>query len=112
VDDVAIALEHVDLLDGLDRLNIELLQRCLELLVVGTGALVDLLDLPTGSALTAMASLAQSFTTYSSTPVLSPHPQLILYTVRFYVGKCMAGAGNEGRPKLCRDVCLPCCTTC
>lgn len=54
MDDVAVALEHVDLLDGLDRLDIELLERSLELLVVGTGALVDLLDLPAGSAFAAV----------------------------------------------------------
>jgi hypothetical protein len=53
VDDIAIALEHVDLLNGLDRLDIELLQRSLELLVVGAGALVNLLDLPAGSAFAA-----------------------------------------------------------
>jgi hypothetical protein len=51
VDDVSVALEHVDLLNGLDGLYVKLLQRGLELLVVGTGALVDLLDLPAGSAL-------------------------------------------------------------
>lgn len=53
MDDVAIALEHVDLLNGLNRLNIEFLQRSLELLVIGAGALVDLLDLSPGSTLSA-----------------------------------------------------------
>jgi hypothetical protein len=51
VDDVAVALEHVDLLNRLDGLDVELLERCLQLLVVGAGALVDLLDLPARSAL-------------------------------------------------------------
>lgn len=51
VDDVAVALEHVDLLDGLDGLDVELLQGGLELLVVTAGALVDLLDLPARSTL-------------------------------------------------------------
>jgi hypothetical protein len=51
VDDVAVALEHVDLLDGLNRLDVELLEGGLKLLVVGAGALVDLLDLPARSAL-------------------------------------------------------------
>lgn len=46
MDDIAIALEHVDLLNCLDWLHIELLQRGLELLVIGARALVDLLDLP------------------------------------------------------------------
>lgn len=56
VDDVSVALEHVDLLNSLDGLYVELLQRSLELLVVGTGALVDLLDLPAGSALASVSS--------------------------------------------------------
>jgi hypothetical protein len=54
VDDVSVALEHVDLLNGLDGLDVELLQRGLELLVVGTSGPVDLLDLPAGSTLAAI----------------------------------------------------------
>lgn len=54
VDDVAVALEHVDLLDGLDGLDVQLLEGRLELLVVGAGAPLDLLDLPAGSALAAI----------------------------------------------------------
>ena len=46
MDDVTIRLEHVDFLDCLDRLHVHLLQSCLELLVVRSSALVDLLDLP------------------------------------------------------------------
>ena len=56
VNDVSVALEHVDLLNSLDGLYVELLQRSLELLVIGTGALVDLLDLPAGSALASVSS--------------------------------------------------------
>lgn len=51
MNDVAVALEHVDLLDGLDGLDVELLQGGLELLVVTARALVDLLDLPARSTL-------------------------------------------------------------
>jgi hypothetical protein len=51
VDDVAVALEHVDLLDSLDGLDVELLERGLKLLVVGARVLVDLLDLPARSTL-------------------------------------------------------------
>lgn len=51
VDDVSVGLEHVDLLNGLDGLDVELLERALELLVVGTSALVNLLDLPSRGAL-------------------------------------------------------------
>jgi hypothetical protein len=51
VDDVAVALEHVDLLDSLNGLDVELLERGLKLLVVGARVLVDLLDLPARSTL-------------------------------------------------------------
>ena len=51
MDDVAVALEHVDLLDSLDGLDVQLLERSLELLVVGASGPVDLLDLPAGCAL-------------------------------------------------------------
>lgn len=57
MDDVAILLEHVNLLDGLDRLHVHLLERGLQLLVVGTGRLVDLLDLAAGSALASVGQL-------------------------------------------------------
>lgn len=53
MNDIAVALEHVDLLNRLDWLDIELLQRCLELLVVGAGAPGDLLDLPSRCAFAA-----------------------------------------------------------
>ena len=56
VNDVAVALEHVDLLDGLNRLDIQLLKRGLELLVVGASGPVDLLDLPAGCALSTVSS--------------------------------------------------------
>lgn len=45
MDHVAILLEHVDLLNGLDGLDIELLKGGLELLVIGARRLVDLLCL-------------------------------------------------------------------
>jgi hypothetical protein len=51
VDDVAVLLEHVDLLNSLDGLDVQLLEGGLELLVVGIGGAVDLLDLAAGSAL-------------------------------------------------------------
>jgi hypothetical protein len=53
VDDIAVRLEHVHLLDGLDGLDIELLQRGLQLLLVGAAGLVDLLDLSSHCALAA-----------------------------------------------------------
>ncbi len=51
VDDVAVRLKHVDLLNGLDWLHVHLLESCLELLVVCAGALVDLLRFPPWCAL-------------------------------------------------------------
>lgn len=57
MDDVAVFLEHVDLLDGLDGLDVHLLQGSLELLVVGAGRLVDLLDLAAGSSLASVVLL-------------------------------------------------------
>ena len=62
MDDVAVLLEHVDLLNGLDGLDVELLQRRLELLVVGAGAGGRPLDLAAGRSLaTANALDSQSF---------------------------------------------------
>ena len=51
VDDVAVRLEHVDLLNGRDGLDVHLLEGGLELLVVTTAGSVDLLDLSSGSTL-------------------------------------------------------------
>jgi len=55
VNDVAIALEHVDLLDSLDGLNVELLEGLLELLVVGAGPLGRTLHLAARGTLAADA---------------------------------------------------------
>ena len=43
MNNVSVLLEHVDFLDGLDGLDVELLERGLQLLVVGAGGLVDFL---------------------------------------------------------------------
>ena len=51
MDDVAVALEHVDLLNGLDGLDVELLERLLQLLVVAGGPRGRALHLPPGGAL-------------------------------------------------------------
>lgn len=51
MDDVAVGLEHVDLLNGRDGLDVHLLESGLELLVVTTAGSVDLLDLSSGSTL-------------------------------------------------------------
>ena len=54
MDDVAVRLEHVDLLNGRDGLDVHLLEGGLELLVVTTTGSVDLLDLSSGSTLSAI----------------------------------------------------------
>lgn len=54
VDDIAIRLEHVDLLNGRNWLDVHLLESGLQLLVVGAGALVDLLDLSSRGALSSI----------------------------------------------------------
>lgn len=51
VNDVAVTLEHVHLLNGLDGLDIELLEGSLELLVVSAGPGGRTLDLSPGSTL-------------------------------------------------------------
>lgn len=58
MDDVAILLEHVDLLNGLDGLDVQLLKGGLQLLVIGTGVTGDLLDLAAGSTLASILRLA------------------------------------------------------
>lgn len=54
MNDIAIFLEHVDLLDGLDGLNVEFLKRGLEFFVVGAGGLVDFLLLSSRCAFASM----------------------------------------------------------
>lgn len=55
MDDVAVGLEHVDLLDGLDGLSVELLQLSLELLVIGVGSSGSALGGPSGSSLSTVS---------------------------------------------------------
>ena len=52
MDDIAIFLEHIDLLNGLDGLDVQLLEGGLEFLVVGAGGFVDLLDFSSRCAFT------------------------------------------------------------
>jgi len=53
VDDVAVALKHIDLLNLRDGLYVHLLEGGLKLLVVGARGLVHLLDLSSGCTLAA-----------------------------------------------------------
>lgn len=54
MDDIAIFFEHIDLLNRLDRLDIQLLQRGLQLLVVCARGLVYFLYFPSGRAFTSV----------------------------------------------------------
>lgn len=54
VNDVAVLLEHVDLFNALDGLDIELLELSLELVVVYACRLVRLFDLAPGCAFAAV----------------------------------------------------------
>jgi hypothetical protein len=84
VNHIAIALEHVDLLNCLDGLHIELLERRLQLLVVGAGGLVDLLDLSSRRALaTTKISISNHCPLMYSCPL------------------CVAGYQSAGRPSVC-----------
>lgn len=60
MDNVAVALEHVDLLDSLDGLDVELLQRLLQLLVITSRARRRALDLPPGSTLATIRHTSSS----------------------------------------------------
>ena len=78
MDDVAVLLEHIDLLDSLDRLDIELLQRRLQLLVIHSRALVHLLDLSSGCALSTIAGLSaflQLSPAIPNTAIVSKRPR-------------------------------------
>lgn len=59
MNDIAVALEHVHLLNCLNWLHIEFLQGCLELLVVCTAGLVHFLDLASRCALATVCSSCQ-----------------------------------------------------
>ena len=54
MDNISVLFKHVDLFDSLNGLNVQLFERGLKLLVIGTGILVDLLDLSPGRTLPAM----------------------------------------------------------
>lgn len=80
MNDVSIRLEHVDLLNGLNWLHVHLLEHSLELLVIGTRALVDLLDL------SSRGSLAARITYLSEPAHFHPSVQIV------YSGHLMASA--------------------
>ncbi len=56
VDDISILLEHVDLLNGLNGLDVHLLERGLQFLVISAAGLMDLFRLATGGAFASVTS--------------------------------------------------------
>ena len=58
MDDISVGLEHVYLLNCLNRLHIELLECGLQLLVIHACALMDLLDLSSRCALSTIGYLS------------------------------------------------------
>lgn len=58
MNNVTVLFKHVYFLNSLDRLDIELLQGSLKLLVVGSRALVNLLDLSPWSSLSTTAIIS------------------------------------------------------
>lgn len=70
MNDVAVALEHVDLLNLLNGLNIQLLEVCLQLLVIGTSSLVDLLDLASRGTLASVVDVLLVFRSGHFLPVI------------------------------------------
>ena len=78
MDDVSVSLEHVDLLDSLNGLDIELLERRLQLLVIHPRALVHLLDLSSWCALSTVAHLSACLHLVPALLVL-PHLEVVKY---------------------------------
>jgi hypothetical protein len=95
VDDVAVRLEHVDLLDLGDGLDVHLLEGSLELLVVGAGRPVDLL-LHTSwgtlaaviQALASVLLVAASFSSFNPAPDIRHLQCLELPTPRAITCAC------------------------
>ena len=77
VDDVAVRLEHVDLLDLGDGLDVHLLEGSLELLVVGARRPVDLLLHTSGGTLAAVSQALASIL-FMSVSLISMHSQFQL----------------------------------
>jgi len=75
VDDVAVRLEHVDLLNLGDGLDVHLLEGSLELLVVGAGRPVDLLLHTSGGTLAAVSLALASILVAASSPSFGQAPE-------------------------------------
>lgn len=78
MNDIAVTLEHVDLLNLLNGLNVQFLEVRLQLLVVGSSSLVDLLDLASRSSLASIVKVCVSLFALS----FSGYPSLIFVEAR------------------------------
>lgn len=107
VDDVAVRLEHVDLLDLGDGLDVHLLEGSLELLVVGARRPVDLLLHTSGGTLAAVSHalasvhlVAASFSSFNPAPDIPRFQCVELRTPRAIACACVT------RPDQTRPVSL------
>jgi hypothetical protein len=91
VDDVAVLLEHVDLLNGLDGLDVQLLQGLLELLVIAGRAGGSPLDLSPWGALATISTLDH---------IIQPERNLLVIE--------SAVARGSSSSKVCLMVMVPC----
>lgn len=78
VDNVSVGLEHVDLLDGLDGLHVDLLKSGLELLVVDTKVLRLGLDLTSRGTLSAIIPQLSASIHQFRLPLMPPLRHLCL----------------------------------
>lgn len=78
VDNVSVGLEHVDLLDGLDGLHVDLLKSGLELLVVDTKVLWLGLDLTSRGTLSAIIPQLSASIHQFRLPLMPPLHHLCL----------------------------------
>ena len=97
MDDVAVALEHVHLLNGLDGLNIDLLEGGLELLVIASGAGRRSLDLSAGSTLATISFQKKSIVRNQSPLVLSEFACLSSPFAWARVSFCVGGIRGRAR---------------
>ena len=70
MDDIAVRLEHVYFLNRLDRLNIQFLEGCLQLLVVQPCALMHLFGLSSWCALSTIRTCQQLSRNRANPPFL------------------------------------------
>lgn len=95
VNDVSVRLEHVDLLDRLDGLHVHLLESSLQLLVVGAGVSLHLLDLSSwGSLASVIITMSDQFSlSYKRVFRIVPLPALFRCRLREECARIGSGGG-------------------